>query len=173
ITPELRRLAAGPSVGGRGGMVSKLEAAELAMRSGGVAVIASGKMPDILDRIFAGALVGTTFVSAARMHGKRRWVAYGANVRGRVIVNNGARDAIVNGKGSLLASGVVRVEREFDSADVVSIADCEGHEFARGLASRPSAVAQIDLSEPGTKARSNNGVLIVRNNIVVLERSNV
>jgi glutamate 5-kinase len=167
ITPELRSLATGPATGGRGGMLSKLDAAQLAMRSGGVAVIASGRRADTIERLFAGEQIGTAFIPASRMHGKRRWIAYAANVRGRVIVNSGARDAIVNGKGSLLASGVIRIEQEFAPSDVVSIADAEGHEFARGMASRASS----DTSVSGVGARTRkSGVLVMRNNIVIMDR---
>jgi glutamate 5-kinase len=161
ITPELRSLATGPATGGRGGMLSKLDAAQLAIRSGGVAVIASGRRADTIERLFAGEQIGTAFVSASRMHGKRRWIAYAANVRGRVIVNSGARDAIVNGKGSLLASGVIRIEQEFAPSDVVSIADAEGHEFARGMASRASS----DTADASTRK---SGVLVMRDNIVIM-----
>ena len=164
ITPELRSLASGPSIGGRGGMLSKLEAAQIGMQAGGVTVVASGKAPGTLDRIFAGDEIGTVFVSASRMHGKRRWIAYAANVRGRVVVNAGAREAIVNGKASLLASGVIRVEGEFNSSDVVSIADAEGREFARGMAGRASAEVSLQVDGKG-----GTGVLIARNNIVILE----
>jgi glutamate 5-kinase len=167
ITPELRSLASGPATGGRGGMVSKLDAAQLAMRSGGVAVIASGRRADTIERLFAGEQIGTTFVSASRMHGKRRWIAYAASVRGRVIVNAGARDAIVNGKGSLLTSGVIRIEQEFATSDVVSIADAEGREFARGMASRASS--DTSVSGLGTRTRK-SGVLVMRDNIVIMDQ---
>jgi glutamate 5-kinase len=168
ITPELRSLASGPATGGRGGMLSKLDAAQLAMRSGGVAVIASGRGADTLERLFAGEQIGTTFVSVSRIHGKRRWIAYAANVRGRVIVNSGARDAIVNGKGSLLTSGVIRIDQHFAPSDVISIADCDGHEFARGMASRASSYTSV--SEVGTRTRK-SGVLVLRDNIVIMDRA--
>jgi glutamate 5-kinase len=176
ITADLRAAAAGPSTSGRGGMLSKVDAAQIAMRAGGVAVIANGTTPDTLDRIFAGAGVGTIFVSSSRMRGKRRWIAYAANVRGRVVVNAGAREAILDGKGSLLASGVVRVERDFGPLDVVSIAGPEGREFARGIANCASEEAvQINGGGPLTnypESSHKRGVLVTRNNIVILgERS--
>ena len=176
ITAELRAAAAGPSASGRGGMLSKIDAAQIAMRAGGVAVIANGTMPDTLDRIFAGAGVGTTFASTSRMPGKRRWIAFAANVRGRVVVNAGARDAIVHGKGSLLVSGVIRVERDFDSRDVVSIAGPEGHEFARGIANCTSEEAAFKINDRGRDTDSGENshkrsVLVTRNNIVILAQS--
>lgn len=166
VTPEIRAAAAGPSrigaQGGRGGMTTKIEAAEIAMNCGGVALIASGVNAKTLERIFAGERMGTVFAPATRMRGKRRWLAYAAGVRGRVVVDAGARRAITAGKASLLNSGVLRVEREFGPMDVVSIRDIEGREFARGVAAFASEERNADGK---TRAR----VLFTRENIVVLE----
>jgi glutamate 5-kinase len=158
VTPELRAVASGPSQSGRGGMVTKLEAAEIAMNCGGVAVIANGNRPETLPRIFAGEPEGTVFLPSGRMKGKRRWLAYAAGVRGRVVVDAGAQRAITRGKASLLSTGVLRVERPFAPMDVVSIANVDGNEFARGVANC--------ASEAATTTR----VLFTRDNIVLLER---
>ena len=167
IGDELKAVAAGPSAGGRGGMLTKLEAAQIAMQAGGVAVIANGTRPGVLDQIFAGEQIGTTFMSASRMAGKRRWITYAAGVRGRVVVNEGAREAIMGGKASLLCSGVVRVEQQFDPQDVVSIADCEGREFARGIVNCASNEATALIEETaGARAR----VLVTRDNMVLSEQ---
>ena len=165
VTSEIRS-AAGPSRGapiGRGGMKTKIEAAEIAMNCGGVALIANGSNPVILASAFAGECIGTVFAPAARMRGKRRWLAYAAGVRGRVVVDAGAQRAITAGKASLLNSGVVRVEREFGSMDVVSIRDLNGREFARGIA----AYASEERNANGKKAAAR--VMFARENIVVLE----
>jgi glutamate 5-kinase len=175
ITPELKSLAMGPSEGGRGGMLTKLAAAEIAMQAGGVAVIANGTKPDTLGRIFEGEPAGTVFLSKTRMAGKRRWIAYAAGVRGRVIVNAGARDALTGGKASLLASGVTGVEGEFDAAEVVSIVDAEGLEFARGISDYSRGDAQgligngAHPKESGTTTKRAT-VLVKRDNIVLLDR---
>jgi glutamate 5-kinase len=167
LTPEIRAAAAGPSKSGtssgRGGMSTKLEAAEIAMNCGGVALIANGANPTILERAFSGESAGTVFAPGARMRGKRRWLAYAAGVRGRVVVDAGAQRAITTGKASLLNSGVVRVEREFAPMDVVSIRNVEGREIARGIATRSSE----ERSASGKKAAAR--VLFTRENIVVLE----
>src|SRR6516162_6730883 len=141
VTPEVRTLASGPTGSGRGGMVTKLEAAEIAMHCGGVAVIANGSREGVLDRIFLGVPEGTVFLPSSRMKGKRRWLAYAAGVRGRVVVDAGAQRAITRGKASLLSTGVLRVERPFAPMDVVSIANVDGNEFARGVANCASEVA--------------------------------
>jgi glutamate 5-kinase len=176
ITPALKAMAGGPSAGGRGGMITKLEAAEIAMRGGGVVLIANGTKPDILDRLFAGEPLGTTFMSSSRMAGKRRWIAYAAVVHGRLVVNDGARDAILSGKASLLSSGVIRVEDRFEPQDVVAIMDSEGHEFARGVINCASAEART-IVEHGEEANTHDRVsalhgrvLVTRDNIVLLEK---
>jgi glutamate 5-kinase len=163
ITPEIKANAAGPSESGRGGMTTKMEAAEIAMNCGGVALIASGAQANTLELAFAGQQTGTVFAPATRMRGKRRWLAYAAGVRGRVVVDAGARKAITAGKASLLNSGVVRVEREFSPMDVVSIRDLDGREFARGIA----ACGSRERNAEGKKAAAR--VLFARENIVVLE----
>jgi glutamate 5-kinase len=174
ITPEIKALAAGRSAGGRGGMRTKLEAADIAMNCGGAAVIANGQDPATLDRIFAGETVGTAFLPSKRMRGKRRWIAYAADVRGRVVVDAGAQRAITQGKASLLASGIVRIENHFAPLDVVSIVDGEGREFARGIANIASAEAAQSPAKKNLHGGGRDGarsrVLVTRDNIVLLER---
>jgi len=162
VTPEIKSEAAGPSQSGRGGMSTKIEAAEIAMNCGGVAAIVSGAAPGSFERLFAGERHGTVFAPATRMRGKRRWLAYAAGVRGRIVVDAGAQRAITTGKASLLNSGVVRVEREFSSMDVVSIHDLAGREFARGIAACAS-----DERQTGSKKTAR--VLFSRENLVVLD----
>jgi glutamate 5-kinase len=162
VTPAIKAEAAGPSQSGRGGMTTKIEAAEIAMNCGGVAAIVNGASSGALHRIFSGEREGTVFAPATRMRGKRRWLAYAAGVRGRVVVDAGAQRAITAGKASLLNSGVVRVEREFSTMDVVSIRDLDGREFARGIAACAS-------QERGNGARNSARVLFSRENIVLLD----
>ena len=171
ITPELRALAAGPSASGRGGMRTKLEAAEIAMNCGGTAVIANGSCRDTIDRVFAGENIGTAFLPVRRMRGKRRWIAYAADVRGRVVVDAGAHRAITQKKASLLASGIVRVEHHFAPMDVVSIVDAEGREFARGIANCASEEAQRFSGKKSGRGgdAASSPVLVTRDNIVLLQ----
>ncbi len=172
ITAESKALAAGPSGAGRGGMTTKLDAAEVAMHCGGVAVIANGQTPRILERILDGEKIGTAFVPSKRMRGKRRWIAFAANVQSRLIVDSGARRALEQGKASLLASGVVRIESHFATRDVVSILDTAGKEFARGIAACSSHEAEtsLDLGKEarGAASRAASRVVVRRDNIVLL-----
>ena len=172
ITPEIKALALGPSQGGRGGMLTKLEAAEIATRAGGITIIANGSRPDVVERIFRGENIGTAFIPATRMPAKRRWIAYAADVSGRIVVNAGARDAILRGKASLLWSGVVKVERRFMPMDVISIADPEGREIARGIANQGSEEGELlagGAAQNRGRRSPKSTVLVTRNNIVVFE----
>ncbi len=176
ITAELKALAAGPSANGRGGMVTKLEAAEIAMDCGGIALIANGQERDILDRIFAGERIGTAFLPSKRIRGKRRWIAHAADVRGRVIVDRGAQQAITQGKASLLVSGVVLIESHFAPMDVVSIVDRDGREFARGIANCASHETEQVLPRrtPDSgkgRQRLSSPILMRRDDIVLLQKS--
>ena len=169
ITPEIKALASGPAPGGRGGMLTKLEAAEIATHAGAITVIADGTQPDTLPRIFRGEAVGTAFAPARRMAGKRRWIAYAADVRGRIVVNAGAQEAITRRKASLLWSGVVAVERPFSALEVISITGPAGREFARGIANHGSDRAPAQngaVPAPSAKPL----VLVTRDNIVVFEK---
>ncbi len=175
VTLELKALAAGPSASGRGGMKTKLEAAEIAMNCGGTAVIANGQGQDTIGRIFAGENVGTAFLPSKRMRGKRRWIAYAADVRGRVVVDAGAHRAITEGKASLLSSGIVRVESHFAPMDVVSIVDVAGREFARGIANCASGEAEQFSGKKdahgGGRSAANSRVLVTRDNNVLLQQA--
>jgi len=138
-------------------------------------VIANGQVPGILERIFAGERVGTAFLASKRMRGKRRWIAFAADVQGRIVVDPGAQRALAQGKASLLASGVVRIEGHFSAKDVVSIVDREGREFARGIADCASHEAEERLGKKGATAGKARGaaaarILVRRDNIVLLQK---
>ena len=125
--------ATGASSGGTGGMGSKLEAARLATAEGTAVVIANGGMPDVLDRILAGDDVGT-LIAPGEWHGARwRHIAVSGRKQGALVVNQGALQALLLGKASLLPVGVVAVEGSFDKGELVEIRDGSGRVHGRGL----------------------------------------
>lgn len=128
-------LAGGPgSDVGSGGMISKLEAARIATRCGAVTVIAHGRREGVLTAVLEGQPVGTFFPARERrLRGKKRWLAFGANPRGLVVINEGACRSLVEGGRSLLPAGVVGVQGTFMAGDLISIRDEAGREVARGL----------------------------------------
>ena len=131
ITPELRCEVEGKSRLGRGGMKTKLKAAEIATSSGVPLVIANSQKENVILDIIAGKQTGTLFKPQCRLPSIKRWIAYGASVKGQIFVNEGAMKAIMDGA-SLLPVGVVKITGTFNEGDVVSLVDHDGAEFARG-----------------------------------------
>jgi glutamate 5-kinase len=134
IPEALWRAAGGTASGlGTGGMVTKLQAADLARRSGATVVIASGGDPDILLRLAAGEPVGTRFHPAAsHLEARKRFILAGRRAPGLLQVDDGAAQALRRG-GSLLPVGVVSVAGRFQRGDTVRVAAGDGRELARGL----------------------------------------
>ena len=118
---------------GTGGMVTKLRAAEIVTGSGEMMVLADGKEPDVVNRILSGENIGTLFLPQSPKSSRKRWIAYSRPPKGRLLVDNGARRALVDRGKSLLASGVRGVEGEFEYGDTVSCLDENRDEFGRGL----------------------------------------
>ena len=134
VSDKILNLGSGASDGGRGGMKTKLEAAKLVTRFGGKVLIANGKIPYVINKIFNAEELGTMFIPTdENLSGKKRWIGYATNVLGKLIVNDGAKKAILEKCTSLLPIGVVDVINEFKQGEVVSICDVDGAEFARGM----------------------------------------
>ncbi|WP_373371347.1 glutamate 5-kinase [Stigmatella ashevillensis] len=135
VTPELLALAGGSgSSVGTGGMSTKVRAAARASERGIRCVITSGAVPGRLRAVLGGEPVGTLFeASASRRSARTAWIAHALRSKGRLIVDAGARDAIVTAKRSLLPSGVKQVEGDFGRGDPVDLVDEQGSVFARGL----------------------------------------
>ena len=134
VNDDILGLGSGASDGGRGGMKTKLEAAKLVTRFGGKVLIANGKIPYIINKIFNAEELGTMFIpSEENLSGKKRWIGYATNVLGKLVVNEGAKSAILEKCTSLLPIGIVEVVNDFKQGEVVSICDENGYEFARGM----------------------------------------
>lgn len=136
ITPEVEALAggAGSSVG-TGGMFTKLQAAKNATSSGINMVIASGSEKDVIARILNGEEIGTLFASKEnRLQFRKRWLAFGARIMGKIIVDDGCVKAIKKAGGcSILPAGISGVEGDFEAGNTVSVVTQDGFELARGL----------------------------------------
>ena len=144
VTREQREMATGTDDGNTsiGGMITKIRAAEILNESGDTLWIASGLMPDILQKIFAAEDVGTVFLPAEGIHkleAKKRWIAVFSKVSGVLTVDEGAKRAIERRAGSLLPSGVTKVEGTFKRGDVLEIRDSAGDVIARGQTNFSSA----------------------------------
>lgn len=134
ITPEIERQASGAGTRfGSGGMVTKLEAARNAARSGAATVLCHGRTRDVLQKLLAGERHGTLFAPGERLKGRKHWVAFTNRTRGRIVIDAGAVRALSERGRSLLPAGVLRVEGAFEIGDSVSCVDEAGREVARGL----------------------------------------
>jgi glutamate 5-kinase len=131
ITTELKSALNGKSKLGRGGIQSKIKAAEIATSCGIPLVIANSRRENVIVDILAGKEVGTFFKPQSRLPAVKRWIAYGASVKGRISVNEGAKKAVLEGS-SLLPVGVTKVVGIFNEGDVVSLEGEDHVEFARG-----------------------------------------
>jgi len=131
ITPELKNSLSGKSKLGRGGIQSKIKAAEIATSCGVPVVIANSRRENVIIDILLGKDTGTFFKAQNPMSAVKRWIAYGAAVKGEIYVNAGAKKAILDGS-SLLPVGITCVVGQFNVGDVVSIMDECKVEFAKG-----------------------------------------
>ena len=119
---------------GRGGMATKLRAARLAARSGTCTVIASGREPDALLRIRAAEQLGTLLTAnQVPLAAHKQWLAGHLQLRGKLMLDEGAVKVLKTAGKSLLAVGVTGVEGQFSRGEVVACLDSHGREIARGL----------------------------------------
>jgi glutamate 5-kinase len=129
-----------PSRLGRGGMRSKVLAAEMAAAAGIPTVIAGGAAPSVLEPILAGEPRGTRFqVSGRELSAFKLWLRFGKPVSGTLRVDEGARRAVVAESRSLLAVGIVACEGRFEAGDAVEIVGPDGAPFAKGIATLGAA----------------------------------
>jgi glutamate 5-kinase len=141
VDEALEQVAGGAGTArGSGGMASKLAAAKIAAWSGVRAVIAAANVPDVVVAALDGRAVGTSFPPRAqRLPSRKLWIAFAQGAAGRVVVDDGARDALVARGRSLLPAGVRAVEGTFEPDAAVEIVGPDGRVFAKGL-SRYGAV---------------------------------
>jgi len=174
ITPEIERAAQGSqSAFGRGGMITKLEAARSAARSGAATVLCNGSKRNVLLEVASGASIGTLFPAGERMASRKHWLAFTARTRGELILDEGAIRAVVEGGRSLLPAGVDSVQGHFDVGDSVACIDHRGRELARGLSAYSSEqIRRIQGLPTKEIARvlgySNGDEVIHRDDLVVL-----
>ncbi len=135
ITAEVERGAGDAhTTTGTGGMRSKLLTAKKVAAYGVPMVIVNGKRAGILQRLFEGEEVGTLFLPRQeRQESRKHWIAYTVSTKGRIVIDDGGREALVNKGKSLLPGGIIKVEGNFKIGDCVTCVDRHGNAFARGL----------------------------------------
>jgi len=141
ITPELiRKAGSAGSVVGTGGMYSKLLAAQRAVNHGITVHILSGRKKGLLKAHVEGIHHGTVFQpKREKLSSKKGWIAYGSRSKGTIIIDDGAVKALTQGGKSLLPSGILDIEGNFETGDAVYCVDSEGNRIAKGLVNYSSS----------------------------------
>lgn len=159
---------------GKGGMLTKVLAAQRAAKSGAATIIASGREADVLVRLAKGESIGTCLLASQPMWSARKqWMADHLRLRGRLILDAGAVKALVQDGKSLLPVGVKAVEGTFETGDLVACIAPDGQECARGLINYPSSDTRRIMGKPSSQIAAILGEmteseLIHRDNLVVL-----
>ena len=133
----------------KGGMSSKLEAAQVATSHGQTMIIAPGRDDRVLEKLFSDTPIGTLFLPPEKsIRGRRRWISSAAHVAGNLILDDGAVDAVCKHGRSLLAIGITQSNGSYEQGSVVSICDAMGTEIARGLINYPASEVEQILRQP-------------------------
>ena len=157
----------------KGGMITKVRAAQRAARSGAHTLIASGHEKDVTLRLMAGETLGTLlFAAATPLAARKQWLADHLQLAGSLVLDAGALAALRDGR-SLLPIGVVSVEGEFERGAVVACRDQAGREIARGLINYSSSESRRIAKKPSSEIESLLGYvdeqeLIHRDHLVLL-----
>jgi len=145
ISPEIERLAVDTaSETGVGGMITKIEAAKLATACGISVVIADGRKKDIVLKLASGEALGTRFSPlGSKLESRKRWMLSGLSIKGKLVVDSGAAQALGKQNRSLLAAGIKGFEGKFERGDIVDICDADGSHLGCGITNYSSA--DIDI----------------------------
>ena len=176
VSPEIEALARGSSSDfGRGGMITKLEAAKTAAHSGAATVLCNGSRRDVLTRIASGELTGTLILPRERLASKKHWLAYTSRTLGELVIDRGAGRALVDRGRSLLPAGVVEVRGRFHIGDPVACIGAQGAELARGLTAYAAEEVERIKGLPTREISrvlgySNGDEVIHRDDLVILAR---
>ena len=172
ITRDVERAAGGSgSAVGTGGMATKVAAAKKAGKNGVATIMVSGKRSGIIIAALEGEEVGTLFLpSETGLNRRKHWIAYTLRPSGRMIVDDGARNALLKKGKSLLPSGVVRVEGRFERGACVRLCGLDGIEFARGLSDYSSSES---ARLAGCKSSEIEGILGYHYGDVIIHRDNM
>ncbi len=173
--PQLELMAGGAGSSlGRGGMLTKILAAKRAARSGASTVIAWGREPDVLLRLAAGESIGTALTARTpKLAARKQWMADHLQLRGSVVVDDGAAAKVRDEGKSLLPIGMTEVHGDFARGDVIAVRCAAGAEIARGLANYSAAEARLIARRSSTLIEAllgyaNEPEMIHRDNLVLI-----
>ena len=152
----------------KGGMASKLRIAHQITNAGGAMIIANGREPKILQKILNCEDYGTLFLpQGTRMAARKQWIGYAIFPRGRVLVDDGCADALINKGKSLLPIGVREVQGDFDHGDVIAVCTLNGLEIGRGLTNYSSSELKEIQGKRSTEFEAEYEEVIHRDNLTL------
>jgi glutamate 5-kinase len=172
VTRDVKRSADSiPGFLGTGGMASKIRAAQKVALAGVPTIIANGRKRGILRKVFSGQETGTLFLpEEEKMCKRKHWIAFTKSVRGRVVVDKGAENALIKKGKSLLPSGIMRVRGRFGIGDSVVIMSDDNHELAVGIVNYTSTEIQKIM---GLKSSMIDKVLGYKHDDEIVHRDNM
>jgi len=133
-SPDLMKMVTEKKSGrSKGGMSSKLKAAKMLTASGGNVIVANGDREETLRRIFSSRETGTVFLMQNYLAARKRWLGFAVHTKGRLMLDDGAVNAIVKNGKSLLPVGVMDADGVFERGEIVSLIDSHNTEIGRGL----------------------------------------
>lgn len=160
---------------GRGGMATKVKASRVAARSGAVTVIASGRQSDVVTRVISGEQLGTLLKpEGSGVTARKRWLLGQVQVRGTLVLDDGAVARLRQEGSSLLPVGVKEVRGDFNRGDIVLCVNTNEEPVAKGIVNYGSQDSQRILGMPSRAIEpilgfSHSPDLIHRDNLVVVE----
>jgi glutamate 5-kinase len=174
VGSEEMKHAGGSSGPGTGGMITKLRAGQLCSLSGSICAILPGSHKEPIRAIFNGEDIGTVICTRpiGKMTARKRWLLYSIN-RGSVIVDQGARIALVDRGSSLLPAGIIKTEGEFFPGDVIEIKEASGVSLGRGIVNYSNKELEGMLGKKvedlRSKGRSLHADEVIHRNNLILE----
>jgi glutamate 5-kinase len=172
ITPQLEKLAKSSKTElSTGGMITKIQAAKRCISAGIAMIITNGKNPKALEEIFSGDFRGTLFLPVEKkLNVRKKWIGFVSHANGYIVVDDGAKNALLKRQKSLLPSGILEVHGEFKAHDTISVRDMEGTEIAKGV----TGFSSMDIGKiKGKKTSEIEKILNCKSCDEVIHRDNL
>ncbi len=172
ITPQIEKLAkSSKSELSTGGMITKIQAAKRCVSAGIAMVITNGKNPLALEEIYSGKFTGTLFLpSENKLNVRKKWIGFVSHSKGFIVVDDGAKGALLKKQRSLLPSGILEVHGDFKANDTISIHDAGGNEIAKGV----TGYSATDIAKiKGKKTGEIETILSGKSHDEVIHRDNL
>ena len=155
----------------KGGMITKIEAAEKAITKGIDTIIVNGKNPKVFEKLIAGNIEGTLFrKNESKVNAKKHWLMHNYSQHGKIIIDSGAEHAIIYEGASLLPTGIIEVQEHFNVGDTIEIHSTNNIKLGSGI----TAYSSNDLLKvKGMKSDEIKSITNRKNNIEVIHRSDL